>query len=204
MVTSAPRARRVGRRLCWIRPIPKDQLTATVSYRARPRLAVRGLVRSKATVTGLQRDPDPPSQASSSMARACRRRAGHDGMSKDGRRAVVFPGAPLIRSPARPRRYAPQLVAGVVALMIAGPATAMAAAPSCAGGRPTATRAWRAFVPAGTPLRPRPHASAHRAAVQHRGSLAARPRSRPRPSTWLHAGGAVAAATEHGAHLGRP
>lgn len=57
VVTSAPRARRIGRRLCWTRVIPKDQLTVSVSYRARPRLAVRGVVRSQATVTGLQRDP---------------------------------------------------------------------------------------------------------------------------------------------------
>ncbi len=57
VVTSAPGARRVGRKLCWIRSIPKNQLTAIVTYRARPRLDVRGLVRSQATVTGLQRDP---------------------------------------------------------------------------------------------------------------------------------------------------
>ena len=49
-------------------------------------------------------------------------------------------------------------------LLVLWTAPAMAASPSsCAGGPPTATTAWRAFVPAGTPLRPRPDASARRA-----------------------------------------
>lgn len=57
VVVSAPRATRIGRRLCWTRSLPKHRVTVSVSYRARARLSARGLARSQATVTGLQRDP---------------------------------------------------------------------------------------------------------------------------------------------------
>ncbi|WP_027008491.1 DUF11 domain-containing protein [Conexibacter woesei] len=57
VVVSAPRATQVGRRLCWTRSLPKDVPTAIVTYRARAKLTTRGPARTKATVTGLQRDP---------------------------------------------------------------------------------------------------------------------------------------------------
>lgn len=73
----------------------------------------------------------------------------------------------MSRDGARPRRHGPPLVAGVVALALAWPGavTAGATPRPCAGGPPTAAGAWRAFVPAGTPLRPARRASARRAPV---------------------------------------
>lgn len=71
------------------------------------------------------------------------------------------------RPTASTRRRATTVVGAAAGLLcLAGPAVgakapAGAAVPavSCVGDRPTASSSWRAFVPAGTPLRPRPGAS---------------------------------------------